>query len=101
MEDQRFANHWKLGRAEFVFAVMADEQMLHDSLELRRKAFNLVDRTRNRFEFHDDVTEQLARRGVADGALVAEFFEFADIVQNRSGEKQIEVELRIVSGYCL
>src|SRR6202040_4187274 len=48
------------------------------------------------FKFHDDVTEKLARRGVADGALVAQLFELADVVQQRGGEQEIEIEFRIM-----
>ena len=62
------------------------------------KAFDFVDGAGDGFEFHHDVAEKLAGRGVADGALVAEFFEFADVVEDRDGEEQVDVELGIMPG---
>ena len=58
------------------------------------KAFDFVDRAGDGFEFHDDVAEELAGSGVADGAFVAEFFEFADVVENGGGEEQIDDRAR-------
>src|SRR6266704_296790 len=53
VEDERFTNHGQLGRAEFVLAVMADEQMLDYGLEIRRETDG-VHGFRNGFEFHHD-----------------------------------------------
>ena len=60
-----------------------------------------VDGAGNGFDFHDDVAEQLAGGGVADGAFVAELFEFADVVEDGGGEEQVEVELAIMGGDLL
>ena len=38
VEDHRFANHRQLRRAEFVLAVMADQQVLHDGLQRRAES---------------------------------------------------------------
>ena len=81
MEDHGFADHGEFGRAEFVLAVVADEQMLDNGFEGRGEILDVVDRAGDGFEFHDNVAEQLAGGGVADGAFVAEFFEFADVVE--------------------
>src|SRR6266851_3158508 len=40
VEDQGFADHGELGRAKLVLAVMADEKMLDDGLQVGRAAFN-------------------------------------------------------------
>ena len=63
------------------------------------KAFDFVDRARDGFQFHDDVAEELAFGGVADGALVAEFVELADVVEDGGGEEQVDVELSVVPRY--
>ena len=98
VEDQGFTDHGKLGRAEFVLAVMTDEEMLEDDFEIGRKAGDGVHGFVDGFEFHDDVAEELALYGVADGAVVAELVEFADVVENGGGKQEIEVELGIMRG---
>src|SRR5205823_13141697 len=98
VEDESFADHGKLGRAEFVLAVMADEKMLDDGLQVGGKAFDGVHGLRNRFKLHHDVAEELAFNGVADSTVVAKFVELADIVENRGGEQKIDVKLGIVRG---
>ncbi len=90
-----------LGGAEFVLAMVADEQVLDYRFERRGKIWDGVDGARNGFDFHHDVAEELAFGGVADGALVAEFVEFADVVKHSGGEEQIEIELGVVSGQLL
>src|SRR5712692_11713641 len=42
MEDEGFADHGELRRAEFVLPVMADEKMLDDSFQVRWKTFDGV-----------------------------------------------------------
>jgi hypothetical protein len=37
MQQERFGKHGQLGRAEFVLAVVADDEMLEKSLEFGRK----------------------------------------------------------------
>src|SRR6266700_3629254 len=98
VEGQGFADHGELRRAEFVLAVMADVKMLDDGLQVGGKTLNGVHGFRNGFQFHHDVAEELAFDGVADGAVVAEFVEFANVVQNRGGQQQIKIKLRIMRG---
>jgi len=64
-------------------AMVADQQMLDDGLQICGKTFDGIDRFGNGLEFHHDVAEELAFDGVADGALVTKLIEFADVVQNR------------------
>src|SRR6266571_2905322 len=97
VEDERFTNHGQLGRAEFVLAVMADEQMLDYGLEIRGETDG-VHGFRNGFEFHHDVAEELAFHGVGDGAVVAKLIEFANVVENCRCQEQINVKLRIMRG---
>src|SRR5882724_12450873 len=40
VECERFADHRQLRRTEFVLAVMADQQMLHDGLQIYGKTFD-------------------------------------------------------------
>src|SRR6266567_124132 len=98
VEGQRFADHGELGRAEFILAVMADEKMLDDGFQVGGKTLDGVHGFRNCFQFHHDVAEELAFDGVADGALVAELVELANIVKNCCGQQQINVQLGIVPG---
>ena len=44
------------------------------------------------------MAEELAFDGVADGAVIAEFVEFAEVMENRGSEEKIDVELGIVRG---
>src|SRR4029077_16603126 len=98
VEDQGFADHGGLGGAEFVLAVMADEQVLDDGLQVGGETLDGVHSFRNGFEFHHDVAEKLAFDGVGNGALIAQFVELPDIVKNRGGQQQIHVEFGIVRG---
>ena len=101
VEDQSFADHGQLRRAEFVLAMVADEEMLNDGLQVWRETFDGVHGFGDGFKFHHDVAEELAFDGVADSAFVAEFVELADIVEHRRGEKKIDVQLGIVRGSLL
>src|SRR5882757_5914983 len=72
--------------------------MLHDGFQRRGETGNLVNRACDRFQFHHDVAEELAWRGVTNGALVAKLFEFTNVVEDRGGEQKIDIKLRIMSG---
>jgi len=98
VEDEGLADHGELGGAEFVLAVMADKEMLDDGFEFWRETFDGVHGFINGFKFHDDVAEELSFDGVADGAVVAELVEFADVVEDGGGKQEIEVELGIMRG---
>src|SRR6202162_6678601 len=98
MEDQGFADHGKLGRAKLVFTVMADEDVLDNGFQLCGEANDIVHGAGDGFEFHHDMAEQSAFRGVADGTVVAEFFELANVVEHRSSEEKVDIEFEIVRG---
>ncbi len=88
VEDQGFANHGKFGRTEFVLAVMADQEMLDDGFQICGKTLDGIHGVGDGFQFHDDVAEELAFGGVADGAVVAEFVELADVVEDGDGQQK-------------
>ncbi len=98
MEDHRFANHRQFGRAKLVLAVMADQKMLHYGFQICGKTFDGVHGFRDGFQFHHDMTEELAFRGVADGTVVAEFIQLANVMEDGGGHQEIGVQLRIVRG---
>src|SRR5258708_3469311 len=77
---------------------MGDEQVLNYCFQRGRKAGNFLDRARDGFQLHHDVTEELTRRGVANGALVAKLFELADVMEDRGGEQKVDIKLRIMRG---
>ena len=60
MQDQGFAKHGQLRRAEFVLAVMADQKVLDQSLQVGRKSFDRVHLLGDLLELENDVPEQLA-----------------------------------------
>src|SRR5882757_9846158 len=72
--------------------------MLHDGFQRRGETGNLVNRACDRFQLHHDVAEELPWRGVADGALIAKLFELTDVVEDRGGEQQVDIKLRILRG---
>src|ERR1700674_5043394 len=101
MKDHGFANHRKFWRAEFVLAVMADQNMLHHGFQRRRKSIDGVDGVGDGLELHHDVAEELTFGGVGDGAVVTKLVELPDVVKDRGGQQEIEVELRIMRGGLL
>jgi len=60
IEDDGLADHGKLGVAERVLAVMADEEMLDDGFQLCGETFMAVHGLRNGLEYPHDVAEELA-----------------------------------------
>ena len=98
MEDEGFANHGEFRGAEFVLAVVADEDVLDDGFQFGRKADDGIHGLVNSVEFHDDMTEELAFGGVADSTFKAKFIEFADVVEQSGHQKKIDIQLGIVRG---
>src|SRR5271165_6986010 len=98
VENKSFANHGEFRGTKFIFPVMANEDVLNDGPEAGWKALHAIHGLVDGVELHHDVAEELALRGVTDGALVAEFFELAHIVQQSSNEEEIDIEFRIVRG---
>ena len=78
---------------------MADDQVLDQRLEFVWETWHLSDLGMQHFEFDDHVPEQLSARGVGKRAVVGEFMNLANIVQECAGEQQIAVDLRIVAAH--
>ena len=99
MQHQRFGKHGQLGRSEFVLAVMADDQVLDQGLELVGKVREQGEFRLQHLQLDDHVAEQLAAGGVGKRALVGEFVNLADVVQERAGQQQVAIDLRIVAAH--
>ena len=66
---------------------MADQHVLHQRLKRRGESLDRIHLFCHQFVFQKNVAQQLARRGVADRAVVGQFIELADIVQDRAGHQ--------------
>src|SRR5271156_3078766 len=97
MQKQGFGKHGQLGRPEFVFAMVADDEMLQQSFEFGREPRNLIQLGLKHFQFNHHMPEQLAAGGVGKCTVVGKFVNFSDIVQKNSRQQQVAVDLRIVA----
>ena len=98
VQHQRLGEHRQFGRAELVLAVMADDEVLDQYLELRRKVGNLRQLGVQQFQVDDQVAEQLPLGGVAERAGITQLANLSDVVQERAGEQQVAVDERVVAG---
>src|SRR5580700_8362054 len=96
MQQQRLGKHGQLGRAEFVLAVVADDEMFEHGLEFRRKAGYQGELGLQHLKFDHHVAEKLASRGVGEGAVVRQLMNLADVVQKSAGEEKVAIDLRII-----
>src|ERR1035437_7855619 len=78
---------------------MADDQMFEQSLQLGGKAGQLRELGLQHLQFDDHVAEQLAARGVGKRAVVGQFVNLADVMQKRSCQQQVAVDLWIVPAH--
>ena len=81
VEQQSFGEQRHLGRAEFQFAVMAQDHVLQESSQALREIRDGADLVIDHPHADGDMTEQLTFRAVAEAAIVCEFVNFADIVR--------------------
>ena len=51
------------------------------------------------FQFDDHVAEQLALGRVGERAVIGEFVNFADVVQERARQQQVAIDLRIIPAH--
>src|SRR5262249_13729051 len=77
---------------KFVFAVMADDQMFQQCLQVRGKSLDLRDLLMQHFQFDDHVSQQLAARGIGKGPGKSQLMHFTDIVQESPGKQQVAVD---------
>src|SRR5579863_9721594 len=78
---------------------MADNQMLHQSLQFLRKVWQIREFSLEHLEFDDHVAEELALCRIAERSVVGEFVNLADIVEKGTGQKQIAIDLWIVPAH--
>src|ERR1700678_3453520 len=97
MQKQGFGEHGQLGRSEFVFAMVADDEVLQQSLKLRGKFRNQRELGLQHFQFNHHMPEQLATGSVGKRTVVCQFVNFSDIVQKDSRQQQVAVDLRVVA----
>src|SRR5580698_3142853 len=97
MQQERFREHGQLGGAKLILAMVADDEVLEQRLELGRKVRNQRKFRLQHLEFNDHVAEKLAARGVGKRAVVSEFVNFTDVMKKDAGQKQIAIDLRVVS----
>ncbi len=77
--------------------MVADDEMLKQSLEFGRKAGDQSKFCLQHLKFNDHVPEKLASRSVGKRAIVGKFVDLADVVKKCAGQQQIAVDLGIVS----
>lgn len=97
MQQHGFREQRYAGRAKFQLTVMADDEVFEECAERRREVSLQGDLFREHLEGNDDVAQQLTLGAVGKTALVAELARFADIVQHRSGQHQIEVDIAVMT----
>src|SRR5208283_3868823 len=96
VQHERLGKHRQLGRSKIVLPVMADNQMFEQSLQLRRKVRQVCDFSLQHLQFDDHVPQQLAARGIGKRAIVSQFLNLADVMQKRSRQQQVAIDLRII-----
>ena len=91
---QSLAEHRQLRGTKLVLAVMADQQMLDERFQIRRKigiaSIFFVTNSSSMMI----CPSSWPSVGVVDGALVGQLIELADIVQDGAGQQQIGIEFR-------
>ena len=98
MQHQGLREHGKFGRSKLIFAVMTDDEVLEQCLQLIRKTLDLSNLGLEHFQFDNHVTEQLATAGVGKRPLVAELVDFADVMQKSPSYQQVAIDLGIIPG---
>src|SRR4051812_5716279 len=96
MKNNGFDRLRQLGRAEFIGTVMADQQVLHQQRQLRRKIRNRGNLLVDQLHFHDQMAQELARVGVIHRSLKGKLINFADVMKKATDQQQIDVDAAIV-----
>jgi hypothetical protein len=100
VDGDRLRRHRRLRAAELVRAVVADNDVLQPQQQLggERLAGQLLDTRRllvEHLDADDQVPDQLALVAVAKRALVGQFAQFADIMEEEAHQEEVAVELRV------
>ena len=75
---------------------MAQDHMLDQHGERRRKSRDRFDFLARHSRANGDVAQQASRIGIINSARVAKLVDFSDIVQHHAGEQQVRIELGIM-----
>src|ERR1700686_550746 len=94
MQHERFGEHGQLRRSKLIFAVMADDEVLEQGLQLIGEIRHQSDFGLQHFELDDHVAKQLAAAGVRKRTAITELVNFPDVVQEGAGEQQLAIDLR-------
>ena len=96
MQHQSFWKHGQLGRAEFILAVMADDEMFEHRLQRLRKARDERNLGLQHFQLNHHMSEKLALGRVGERAVVGKLVNLADVVKKGASKQKIAIDLRIV-----
>jgi hypothetical protein len=77
---------------------MADDHVFHQHAELGREIGKALQFIVQEPQANNNVAQQLTLGAVTEAAIVSEFGHLADIVQNRTRQQKIEVDITVVRG---
>src|SRR5215831_1876800 len=97
MEHQGLGKHRQFWRSEFVLPMMADDQMLHQSLEFAGEVRQLLQFRLQHFELDNHVPQQLTACGVGKRAIVGQLVDLAYDVEEGPGEQQVAINLGVIA----
>ena len=86
----------QLGRAELQLAVVAQDHVLHQRPQLRRKIGQAAQLLRHHAQGDRDMPDQLPVARVREPALVIQLVDLADVVQHHAGEQKVAVDVGVV-----
>src|SRR5688572_22359035 len=96
MEDQRFGKHWQLGAAKFILAMVRDDEVLDECLELSREVFDLGDLLVHNFELQNHVPQELSFIRIAEAAGIRQFLGFSDVVNHGSRQQKVQINSLVI-----
>src|SRR5581483_2924433 len=73
--------------------------MLDQRLQFGREPGQSFQLGLEHLQLDDHVTEQLPASGIGKGSVVSQFMNFADIVEKRSREEQVTINLRVIPAH--
>ena len=97
VQNHPFEGFRALGRAEFILAVMREEQMFEQCGFLPGKGFNAANLGVEHLHPDHDMTEEFALIGVLKASQISKFLGFADIVEKRAGHQQLRIDALVAT----
>jgi hypothetical protein len=76
---------------------MGNQHVLHQRLQPGRKPIDGVHLLGDQFVLDEDVSEELAFVGVAQGALITEFPQLSHVMQDGAREQQVSVHFGVMT----